>query len=146
MKPRTRMQSNYSKVDLGTGAFARDNHAMDLKSGSHLTASGLIAGPQAPAAPTLRLACGLALSYLDTVSSRPVGEQATLAELRARLGAPLGEEGVEPAAVLRELAAGAEPGLIGSAGPRYFGFVIGGSLPAALGADWLTSAWDQNPG
>src|SRR5260370_396432 len=118
---------------------------MDLKSGSHQTTSGLIAG-QAPAAPTLRLACELALSYLETLPSRPVGEQATLAELRARLGAPLGEEGVEPAAVLRELAAGAEPGLIASAGPRYFGFVIGGSLPAALGADWLTSAWDQNPG
>ncbi|HEV3074003.1 MAG TPA: aspartate aminotransferase family protein, partial [Thermoanaerobaculia bacterium] len=88
----------------------------------------------------------MALSYLETLPSRPVGEQATLAELRAHLGAPLGEEGVEPAAVLRDLAAGAEPGLIGSAGPRYFGFVIGGSLPAALGADWLTSTWDQNPG
>ena len=97
------------------------------------------AEPQAPAAPTLRLACELALSYLETLPSRPVGEQATLAELRARLGAPLGEEGVEPAAVLRDLAAGADPGLIGIAGPRYFGFVIGGSLPAALAADWLTS-------
>ena len=136
---------------------------MDPESGSHhQIASGLIAdrvtgsagpgghaadaGPQAQAAPTLHLACELALSYLESLPSRPVGERATLAELRARLGAPLGEEGVEPAAVLRDLAAGAEPGLIGSAGPRYFGFVIGGSLPAALGADWLTSTWDQNPG
>ena len=99
-----------------------------------------------PAAPTLRLACDLALSYLETLPSRPVGEQATLAELRAHLGAPLGEEGVEPATVLRELAAGADPGLIGSAGPRYFGFVIGGSLPVAIAADWMTSVWDQNAG
>src|ERR1700688_4435907 len=112
---------------------------MDPKSGSPQPTSGLIANPQAPAAPTLRLACELALSYLETLPSRPVGEQATLAELRARLGAPLAEEGVEPAAVLRELAAGAEPGLIGSAGPRYFGFVIGGSLPAALWAEWVNN-------
>jgi glutamate/tyrosine decarboxylase-like PLP-dependent enzyme len=102
--------------------------------------------PEPPAAAAMRLACELAVSYLASLPSRPVGERATLAELRARLGAPLAEQGEEPEAVLRELAAGADPGLIGSAGPRYFGFVIGGSLPAALGADWLTSAWDQNPG
>jgi glutamate/tyrosine decarboxylase-like PLP-dependent enzyme len=97
-------------------------------------------------AATLHTACELAVGYLESLPGRPVGERATLAELRARLGAPLPETGEEPAAVLRELAAGADPGLIASAGPRYFGFVIGGSLPAGLGADWLTSAWDQNPG
>ena len=62
----------------------------------------------------------------------------------ARLGGPLAEEGEDPAAVIEALAKGAEPGLVGSAGSRYFGFVIGGSVPAALGADWLTAAWDQN--
>jgi glutamate/tyrosine decarboxylase-like PLP-dependent enzyme len=112
-------------------------------------------GPQEPTTSSIaaiaavaaaRAACELAVSYLEGLPGRPVGERATLAELRARLGATLAEEGLEPQAVLRELAAGAEAGLIGSAGPRYFGFVIGGSLPAALGADWLTSTWDQNPG
>jgi glutamate/tyrosine decarboxylase-like PLP-dependent enzyme/dienelactone hydrolase len=56
----------------------------------------------------------------------------------------LSDEGEDPVAVLEELAADADPGLVASAGPRYFGFVVGGSLPVALGADWLVSAWDQN--
>jgi glutamate/tyrosine decarboxylase-like PLP-dependent enzyme len=109
--------------------------------------------PQAPGTGTtdetaevLRQACELALSFLAGLPDRPVGERATLGELRARLAGPLPESGREPAGVLRELAAGADPGLVGSAGPRYFGFVIGGGLPAALGADWLTSTWDQNAG
>ncbi len=97
-------------------------------------------------AATLRLACELALRYLDELPARRVGEQATLGELRERLGAPLAEAGEAPEAVLRRLAEAAGPGLVGSAGPRYFGFVIGGGLPAALGADWLTSTWDQNAG
>jgi len=89
---------------------------------------------------------GLARAFLDSLPHRPVGARTDLPSLRAALGGPLPATGTDPAAVIEHLAAAAEPGLVASAGPRYFGFVIGGSLPAALAADWLATAWDQNAG
>ena len=64
--------------------------------------------------------------------------------LRPRLATSLLDEGEDGSTVLDGLAAALEPGLVATAGPRYFGFVTGGVLPAALGADWLVSAVDQN--
>ena len=75
-----------------------------------------------------------------------MGAAADLAELRSRLAKPLADDGEDPRAVIEDLARDVEPGLVASAGPRYFGFVIGGALPVAVAADWLTSAWDQNGG
>ena len=72
--------------------------------------------------------------------------QRRLDELRSRLTRPLSDDGEDPRAVIEDLARDVEPGLVASAGPRYFGFVIGGALPVAVAADWLTSAWDQNGG
>lgn len=91
-------------------------------------------------------AAELAAVYLESLPTRRVGGPIDLAALRAALGGPLPEEPTNPVAVVEWLAAAADPGLVASAGPRYFGFVVGGSLPAALGADWLASAWDQNAG
>ena len=62
------------------------------------------------------------------------------------MGGPLPDAPTDPMTVVEDLAAAADPGLVGSAGPRYFGFVVGGGVPAAVGADWLASAWDQNAG
>jgi glutamate/tyrosine decarboxylase-like PLP-dependent enzyme len=93
----------------------------------------------------LEQTAALAEAFLDTVASRPVGQPIDRSALQD-LVRPLPDGGLDPATVIQELAAAADPGLVASAGPRYFGFVIGGSLPAALAADWLTSAWDQNAG
>jgi glutamate/tyrosine decarboxylase-like PLP-dependent enzyme len=94
--------------------------------------------------PWLQRALELSEQYLDSLPDRRVGPSAALPELRGALGGPLPEEGAEPTRVVEILASGVEGGLMATAGPRFFGFVIGGSLPAALAADWLASAWDQN--
>jgi glutamate/tyrosine decarboxylase-like PLP-dependent enzyme len=94
----------------------------------------------------LRRTAELATAYLDGLDERRVGGPVDLAALRAAMGGPLPEVGEDPTAVVEALARDAEPGIVGTAGPRYFGFVIGGSQPAALAADWLTSTWDQNAG
>jgi glutamate/tyrosine decarboxylase-like PLP-dependent enzyme len=86
-----------------------------------------------------------ARAFLDTLPDRPVGRPVETQAL-ASLALPLPEIGVDPVQVIDDLVRAADPGLVASAGSRYFGFVIGGSLPVALAADWLTAAWDQNAG
>src|SRR3954447_25107352 len=91
-------------------------------------------------------AARLAREYVDSLATRPVGAQAGLEELRERLTVRLTDAGEDPRAVIADLARDADPGLIASGAPLYFGFVIGGPLPVAVAADWLTAAWDQNGG
>ena len=83
------------------------------------------------------------VDYRGSLAERRVAPVADLERLRAELGGPLPAEGADAAAVLDELAAAVEPALMSSAGPRFFGFVVGGSLDAAVGADILTTGWDQ---
>lgn len=86
------------------------------------------------------------LRFLESLDHWPAGAPADLEALRAGFLRPSADDGCDPAQVVDELVAAAEPGLHGSAGGRFHGWVIGGALPASLAADWLTSAWDQNAG
>lgn len=88
----------------------------------------------------------LALRYIDSLSERPVGSDADRESLLDALGGRLPDGPADPSEVVRQLADGAESGLVSTTGGRFFGFVEGGVLPASLAADWLAVVWDQNPG
>jgi glutamate/tyrosine decarboxylase-like PLP-dependent enzyme len=94
--------------------------------------------------PALELALAESLRHLGSLDKAPVSATVDLTTLRERLGCPLTDEGMAPDAVIAGLVRDTAGGHIGSAGGRFFGWVVGGSLPAALAADWLTSAWDEN--
>ena len=91
----------------------------------------------------LSTAAGHAQRFLEGLDERPVVAEADATAIRDVLGGALPEHREDPEAVIDALAEGADAGIVASAGPRHFGFVIGGALPAALAADWLVSAWDQ---
>jgi glutamate/tyrosine decarboxylase-like PLP-dependent enzyme len=91
-------------------------------------------------------ALAAARGYIASRRERPVWPQTTLSALRETLAVPLPERPVDASTVVDALARGAEPGLVTTTGPRYFGFVTGGALPATIATEWLTTAWDQNAG
>ncbi len=84
--------------------------------------------------------------FLNALDRRPVRARIDVDGVAAALGGPLPEDGRDALDVIEELIAGAEPGLVAVSSGRFFGWVIGGNLPVALAADWLTSTWDQNAG
>lgn len=94
--------------------------------------------------PTLSRALNHALDHIKNLDQSPVCATSTLTELRQRLARPLLNTGTNSAKVIDDLVADTRGGILGSAGGRFFGWVIGGTLPAALAADWLTATWNQN--
>jgi glutamate/tyrosine decarboxylase-like PLP-dependent enzyme len=96
--------------------------------------------------PVLELALRQALEYLNHVDDRPVGPTASLTDLRARICKGWNVEGIDATKVIDDLVGDIEGGLNNSPSARFYAWVIGGTLPSALAADWLTSTWDQNAG
>ena len=92
----------------------------------------------------LERAAAHAADYLEALDDTHVAATATPDELRARLSGPLPDDGLDPERVIDDLVSGVDGGLLDSAGGRFYGWVIGGALPAAVAADFVTTAWDQN--
>src|SRR5580692_13201963 len=82
--------------------------------------------------------------YVSEISERRVSPAAEDIARMSHLGGPLNDEPRDPAGVLAELDQFGSPATFATTGPRYFGFVVGGVLPAAMAANWLAGAWDQN--
>jgi glutamate/tyrosine decarboxylase-like PLP-dependent enzyme len=97
-------------------------------------------------APLLRQIADYAAAYRAAVPDRPHRPEASFAEMLARYDAPAPEAGVPIDQIISELIALSEPGLAAMVGPRFFGWVIGGSAPAGMAADWIAGAWGQNTG
>jgi glutamate/tyrosine decarboxylase-like PLP-dependent enzyme len=91
-------------------------------------------------------AAARALRYLDELDARAVRPDPEAVRGLARLHVPLPERPTDPAEVLRLLDEVGSPATMAMAGPRFYGFVIGGALPATVAANWLATAWDQNSG
>lgn len=87
-----------------------------------------------------------ALRWLGSLRDRPIRPETDVDGVLSRLDRRLADEGREPSAVVDELIEASIPGLIALGSPRFYGLVIGGTYPAAMAADWLASAWDQNSG
>ena len=87
-----------------------------------------------------------AKAWLHGFEARPIPPAERIGEVREQLGERLPERGADPDAVLERLTGAVEPGLMGIQSSRFYGWVMGGTFPVALGADWLVSAWDQNAG
>jgi len=94
----------------------------------------------------LEAAVRLAMRWLESVPDRPVPPRADADTLRAAFGEHLPDEPCDAVAVVEQLAEAMDAGLLDIASGRFFGWVMGGTLPSALAADWLVSAWDQNTG
>ena len=102
------------------------------------------ADPDSGTAELLRRTAELAIAYRADLPDRPVAPTASAADMRRLLGGPLPDHGEAPLEIIERLARDVPAGLMAMPGPRFFGFVIGGGLPAAVAADWLTTVWDQN--
>ncbi|HTO74030.1 MAG TPA: pyridoxal-dependent decarboxylase, partial [Gemmatimonadales bacterium] len=101
---------------------------------------------ETPVSALLRDTTERAIRYLDSLDERPVQPAPAAVSALSGFREPMPERPTDPAQVIELLDRLGSPATMAMAGPRFFGFVIGGALPAPLAANWLASAWDQNTG
>ncbi len=101
-------------------------------------------GVMPPSYAALETACAEVAVYLASLTERPVAARHDAPALRAALGGTLPEKPSDPADLIKALARDVDAGLLGTGTGRFFGWVIGGALPVAIAADWMSAAWDQN--
>jgi glutamate/tyrosine decarboxylase-like PLP-dependent enzyme len=94
----------------------------------------------------LTLTTERAIRYVDDLAERPVAPSSDAVARLEKLDTPMPQDPTPPDAIIRDLDEIGSPATMAMAGPRFFGFVIGGTLPASLAANWLATAWDQNTG
>ena len=94
----------------------------------------------------LRRTAEIAGDFLDSLEERPVFPRDSMEDIAEALGGPLPESGSDPLEVVELMAREVDRGVVATAGSRYFGYVTGSALPATVGADWLTTIWDQCAG
>jgi glutamate/tyrosine decarboxylase-like PLP-dependent enzyme len=123
---------------IASGADGREVRVTARQYGSRVTSG------QYDSADVLAYAAQIAAAYRATVRDHPVGIPVDPDVVRARFGGPLPAGPTSPRDVIDALVAAATPGLVATVGPRYFGFVIGGALPAATAADIVAAGWDQS--
>src|SRR5262245_24061079 len=87
-----------------------------------------------------------AIRYLENLDQRPVAPSAPAVARLKELEGSLPATGTAPERILQQLDEYISPATMAMAGPRFFGFVIGGALPVTVAANWLATAWDQNSG
>ncbi|TIW88942.1 MAG: aspartate aminotransferase family protein, partial [Mesorhizobium sp.] len=92
----------------------------------------------------LDLAYHAARAWIDGLDDRSVAATASLSDLKRSFAGPLPPEGGSAEDVIQALVRDAGAGMHGSAGGRFFAWVVGGGLESALAADWLVATWDQN--
>jgi glutamate/tyrosine decarboxylase-like PLP-dependent enzyme len=147
MSIQTRMAALGSRYDRPRHDYSRDRRETRLLRGHRPPAGGCARRRRVSVSRddgALLAAADAARAWLGGLPERPVRPEATAREMLAAFSEALPEHGMDPAEVIRDLAERAGPGLMATGSGRFHGWVIGGALPAAIGADWLVSAWDQN--
>ena len=132
------MRPNQGKATTSTELQVKSDHTEQIG-----VTSASVDEPTDQTTELLRQTSQATAAYRRSLATRPVAPPVDKTALHAAFGGALPANGTPPAGVIEQLISAAEPGLVATAGPRFFGFVVGGSLSSAMAADLLAVGWDQ---